>query len=79
MHYSSSPSAADAVVTQIRALGRRAEKVRSDLGSKECGREIVEAAVAFGGQIDVMVLNGAVSYNMGLEEIGEENIDEHYT
>lgn len=41
----------------------------------------MEKAVEFaeGGGIDVMVLNGAVSYNLPLEEITEENVDEHYT
>jgi hypothetical protein len=81
VHYSSSPEAAATVVSKIQALGVKSSSVKSDLGSKTCGNEIVDAAVAFSetGKIDILILNGAVARNMVLEEITMDTIDEHYT
>ena len=50
-------------------LGRKADKLKSDLGSKECGKEIaagIKGSAFGGGKIDIIIHNGAISLNKTL-------------
>ena len=61
-------------------MGRMSEVVQSDLATKTCGKEIMEAAATFsGGKIDIVVLNGAVSWVNYLKDLNEDNIDRDYS
>lgn len=79
MHYGKSREGADEVVAAIEKLGRKADAIQADLSTKDCGKLIfegVEKSSFGGGRIDILVHNGAVSFNKELSEI---DIDVDYT
>jgi NAD(P)-dependent dehydrogenase (short-subunit alcohol dehydrogenase family) len=81
IHYSSSPVEAQKVADSVIALGRKADIIKSDLSSKACATEIMNAVKTseFGnGKLDIIVLNGAINDNLPLADINETNIDSHY-
>lgn len=59
---------AEATAADIRALGRRAEVVKADVGEpEELERLLAETAAAFGG-LDILVCNAASGYNRPVME-----------
>lgn len=52
-------SAGEAVLEEIRALGRRAELLHADVASKACVGELMDAVAAQFGRLDLLVLNAA--------------------
>lgn len=61
-------------------MGREAELVKSDLSSKTCGKEIMEAAAKFsGGKIDIIVLCAGVSWVNYVKDINADNIDHDFS
>lgn len=75
VHYGKSQKEADAVVAEIEKLGRKADAIQADLAEKGCAKLIFEGIKksSFGGRkIDILVHNGAVSFNKELAELDEE-------
>lgn len=61
VHHHTSTAAADAVVREIRALGRDAERLQADLGSATAVRALAEEALRRVGTVDVLI-NSASNY-----------------
>ena len=61
VHYAASDAAAQAVVAEIRAMGRRAEAVQADLLDEDAAAALVPAAAAaIGGPLTVLVNNASI-------------------
>ena len=60
VHYSSSAEEAEAVVTEIRALGRRAQAFRADLLDEAQVQGLIPAATAALGPLTVLVNNASI-------------------
>ena len=76
VHYGNSEKAADEVVAKIQKLGRKADKIQSDLASKECGNEIAAGikASSFGnGRVDVIIHNAAINIDNQLADMVMDN------
>jgi NAD(P)-dependent dehydrogenase (short-subunit alcohol dehydrogenase family) len=68
-------TAADELVAELRALGRRAAAFDVDVARKDVARSLVAPAVAALGEIDVLVVSAARSIHARLEDAREEDID----
>jgi NAD(P)-dependent dehydrogenase (short-subunit alcohol dehydrogenase family) len=68
-------AAAEAVVAELRALGRRAAAFDVDVARQDVAASLVAAAAAALGPIDVLVISAARSLYAKLEEAREEDID----
>lgn len=60
VHYRRSAVEAEAVATEVRALGRRAATVRADLNHEDQVRTLIPAGVAALGPLSVLVNNASV-------------------
>ncbi|WP_282183196.1 SDR family NAD(P)-dependent oxidoreductase [Niveispirillum sp. SYP-B3756] len=60
INYASSPDAADAVVAEIEALGRRAIAVKGDVADPAAATAFAKAAVDAFGSVDVFVSNAGI-------------------
>jgi len=61
VHYATSSEAADDVVAQLRAMGRRADAIQADLLVEEDTRSLVgKAAKTLGGPLDVLINNASI-------------------
>jgi 2-deoxy-D-gluconate 3-dehydrogenase len=65
----------DETCDQIRALGRRAVGVRGDLAARETGRELIDAAIAALGRVDVLVNNAGTIRRAPAAEVTDEDWD----
>ncbi|MFB8387495.1 SDR family NAD(P)-dependent oxidoreductase [Microbacterium sp. NPDC055910] len=68
--------AADAVVTEIKALGRDAIAVKGDISSWNLAREAVEAAVDTWGRLDILVNNAGIIRDTMIFNMGEAEWDD---
>jgi NAD(P)-dependent dehydrogenase (short-subunit alcohol dehydrogenase family) len=68
-------AAADAVVAELRAMGRRAAAFDVDVAPKDAAASLAAAAAAALGPIDVLVISAARSIYAKLEDAREEDID----
>jgi NAD(P)-dependent dehydrogenase (short-subunit alcohol dehydrogenase family) len=68
-------AAADAVVAELRAIGRRAAAFDVDVARRDVAASLVAAAAAALGPIDVLVVSAARSIYAKLEEAREEDIE----
>jgi len=68
--------AADAVVAEIEALGRRAVAVKGDVGSWSMGEQLVDAAVDTFGSLDVVVNNAGITRDTMLFNMTEQQWDD---
>jgi len=73
VHYRSNRAGAEAVVEQIKALGRRAITLQAELGEPEQARELVERAAAELGGLQILVNNAGYSQHASLEELSLED------
>lgn len=68
--------AADAVVAEIEALGRRALAVKGDVSRWDLGKEMVEAAVDGLGSLDIVVNNAGITRDGMLFNLSEKMWDD---
>jgi len=75
VNYAGNEQAAEEVVREIQALGRRAVKVRADVGiAAEADRLVNEVLEAF-GRLDILVNNAGVTRDNLLIRMKEEDFD----
>ena len=65
----------EAVVQEIRALGREALSVRTDVSKKEGVEHLIDTTLARYGKIDVLVNNAGISRRIPFLEISEQEWD----
>ena len=76
VHYSSSPSEADAVVAEIRRAGGKAEKLGADLSKPDGAHMLAKQVRAIvGDRLDVLVANAGVAKFATLEDTTLEDFD----
>ena len=73
--YSSDGEAAEAVCTEIRALGRDAQAYRCDVSDYQQCSDTVKAAIAHFGRLDVLVNNAGITKDNLLLMMKEEEFD----
>ena len=73
--YSSDGEAAEAVCTEIRALGRDAQAYRCDVSDYQQCSDTVKAAIAHFGKLDVLVNNVGITKDNLLLMMKEEEFD----
>ena len=75
VHYRDNRAGAEAVVDQIRALGRRAVALQAELGEpeQEQARELVERAAVELGGLQILVNNAGYSQHVELENLSLED------
>ena len=73
--YSSDGEAAEAVCTEIHALGRDAQAYRCDVSDYQQCRDTVKAAIAHFGRLDVLVNNAGITKDNLLLMMKEEEFD----
>lgn len=75
VNFHSHPEEADAVVGEIRALGRKSAAVGANLGKvADCQRLVDEAVEALGG-LDILVNNAGVEKRASFADVSEEDYD----
>jgi NAD(P)-dependent dehydrogenase (short-subunit alcohol dehydrogenase family) len=75
VNYVAHPEAAQAVVREIEAMGRRALAVRADVANPTEVQAMVETATASLGPIDILVANAGVQKRVFLLELAVEDWD----
>jgi len=76
VNYSSSPAAAEEVVAQIKALGRRAVAVQADLAREDGAKRLVEACLSEFGRLDILVNNAGFTRPGMLHKLSLEDWDQ---
>ena len=78
VHYSTSETEAEAVVTEIRAMGRRAVALRADLTQEAQVQPLVGQAVAgLGGPLTVLVNNASIFEHDSIASATRASWDRH--
>jgi len=77
VHYSSSAEEAEAVVTEIRALGRRAQAFRADLLDETQVQGLIPAATAALGPLTVLVNNASIFEYDRIDTATRKSWDRH--
>jgi NAD(P)-dependent dehydrogenase (short-subunit alcohol dehydrogenase family) len=78
IHYGSSAGPAQELVKEIRALGSDATTIQADLSQPGEARSIVERAVAYFGQVDILVNSAAIFEPGNWDDTTEANWDRHF-
>lgn len=73
--YSSNEAAAEAVCSEIRALGRDAQAYRCDVSDYQQCSDVVKAAIAHFGKLDILVNNAGITKDNLLLMMKEEEFD----
>lgn len=76
VNYASNEAAADQVVQEIEALGRKAVKIQGDVSKKEEATAVVQAAKDHFGRLDILVNNAGFSKPAMLLKMTEEQWDQ---
>ncbi|KAF8682091.1 hypothetical protein AX14_004393 [Amanita brunnescens Koide BX004] len=77
VNYLHSEEEASKVVQAVRAQGRGAVAIRSDVSSLDGVRHLVNEAMRAFGKIDILVLNAGIMKSKPLAEVDEEFFDAH--
>jgi NAD(P)-dependent dehydrogenase (short-subunit alcohol dehydrogenase family) len=77
VHYSSSADEAKAVVTEIRAMGRRAQAFRADLLVEAETQDLISTVTAAMGPLTVLVNNASIFEYDRIETSTRESWDRH--
>src|SRR5215510_5025889 len=75
VNYRSRATEAQAVVTAIRALGRRSAAFEADVSSGAAVKRLIEDVEQALGPIDVLVNNGGIALRRELEDLSEVDFD----
>jgi len=75
VNYSASGQQAEAVATKIKAAGGKAKTVRADVSKPAEAKQLIDAAVAEFGRVDILINNAAVYDFLPLEKITEAHFD----
>jgi 3-oxoacyl-[acyl-carrier protein] reductase len=67
----------DTVIAELRAYGHRVEHLAADFQDANAPTQVISAAMAAYGHIDILIANHAYSTMGGIEEITSEQIDAH--
>lgn len=78
VNYSSSKTAAEAVVSAIEAAGGKAIAVGGDVSSRTESEGIIDAAVNQYGRLDILVNNSGVYEFSPLEGVTEQSFHKHF-
>lgn len=73
INYASSAEAAEGVVAEIEALGRKAKAIQGDVGSSKASETLVKEATEFLGRIDILVNNAGITRDGLLMRMKEED------
>jgi 3-oxoacyl-[acyl-carrier protein] reductase len=76
VNYASNEAAADQVVLEIEALGRKAVKIQGDVSRKEEATAVVQGAKEHFGRLDILVNNAGFSKPAMLLKMTEEQWDQ---
>jgi 3-oxoacyl-[acyl-carrier protein] reductase len=76
VNFASNEAAADEVVREIEALGRKAVKIRGDVSRKDEAYAVVQAAQEHFGRLDILVNNAGFSKPAMLLKMTEEQWDQ---
>ena len=76
VNYASNEAAADQVVRDIEALGRKAVKIQGDVAKKEEARAVIQVAKDHFGRLDILVNNAGFSKPAMLLKMTEEQWDQ---
>jgi 3-oxoacyl-[acyl-carrier protein] reductase len=76
VHYSSSPQEANALVSEIRAAGGKAESIGADLRQPDGAHALArQAREIIGGRLDILVANAGITKSASIEETQIEDFD----
>jgi NAD(P)-dependent dehydrogenase (short-subunit alcohol dehydrogenase family) len=78
MPWGADEAGAEALLEELRALGRRTAHEPADFADPTAPERVVDAAVAAFGHIDVLVANHARSSHQALEQLTGEELDLSY-
>lgn len=76
VNYSGSENAAEEVVQAIRALGRRAEKFRANVGDANQAEEMIKFVLDAFGRLDILVNNAGITRDNLIMRMKEQEFDE---
>ncbi len=76
VNYASNEAAADQVVREIEALGRKAVKIQGDVAKKEEATAVIQSAKDHFGRLDILVNNAGFSKPAMLLKMTEEQWDQ---
>lgn len=76
VNYAGSEQAAEEVVQAVLALGRRALKIKADVGSSAEAEQMVEQAIAELGRIDILVNNAGITRDNLIMRMKEDEFDQ---
>ncbi len=76
VNYASNEAAADQVVREIEALGRKAVKIQGDVARKEEATAVIQGAKDHFGRLDILVNNAGFSKPAMLLKMTEEQWDQ---
>jgi 3-oxoacyl-[acyl-carrier protein] reductase len=76
VNYAGSENAAQEVVTQIEALGRKAMKLQADVSSWQAADDLVKQTIEAFGKIDILVNNAGITRDNLIMRMKEEEFDE---
>jgi glucose 1-dehydrogenase len=75
VNYNSDPGGAEAAVTEIRALGRQAVALKSDVGTVDGVRTLIADSVKALGGLDVLVNNAGIERHAAFWDVSEADFD----
>ncbi|MFD0699087.1 3-oxoacyl-[acyl-carrier-protein] reductase [Paenibacillus sp. GCM10027628] len=76
VNYAGSEAAAQEVVEQIEAMGRRAVKLRADVSSYQESEDLVKQTLEIFGKIDILVNNAGITRDNLIMRMKEEEFDQ---
>jgi 3-oxoacyl-[acyl-carrier protein] reductase len=71
------PSGVDALLDDLRDMGRRVEHLAADFQAPEASEQVVTAAFSAFGEVDIVIANHAYSTMGALEDLTAAQIDAH--
>lgn len=78
LHYSNSATGAESAVAEILAEGGKAKAFKADFRSPSAYAELVAAATAWLGGLDVLVNNAGISMNVAFDKVRMDQFDVLY-
>jgi 3-oxoacyl-[acyl-carrier protein] reductase len=76
VNYAGSEKAAEEVVQAILAMGRRASKIKADVGSVEEAEQMVSQVIETYGRIDILVNNAGITRDNLIMRMKEDEFDQ---